>query len=544
MDFNNNGIELFQSIFEQASIGIIQFDLDGQILNANQQCETIFGYSLPDLNGMKINELPISKSEIDQFNLIPHLLRQEDKTVFETQYIHKNGTLITCEITSFLVRNSDKQALYFIFYLRDCTDHESQKESLLSRLHYEKNLVRFSNTLMLKEEHALQNSLQYLLIASQSSRVYIFQNFLDDENQLSIWQTHEVCAEGINPEIDNPLLQHVIYKRDGYERWQKELSKNKIINGIVSDFPDNEREILQSQEIKSILVIPLWLGHEWYGFIGFDDTVTEKIWQKQDIDLLRTASEIIGLDIENEKNKQLLMQSNDDLKLANATKNRFLSLLAHDLKEPFRSVVHLSDLLNQNVEQLDQDQIKEFARHIHSSSNQTYNLLENLLEWPKSQQNKISFTPQSINLHSLVEETYGLISHSAASKSIAVEIDISEQINLRVDEDMFKTVIRNMLSNAIKFTDHNGQVKISALKEDGQLMIRISDSGIGMSEKTKNSLFKIDKIKSIPGTQGEKGTGFGLLLCKEFIDLHKGLIEVESQLGEGSTFIITLFENN
>ena len=247
-----------------------------------------------------------------------------------------------------------------------------------------------------------------------------------------------------------------------------------------------------------------------------------------------------GLNIENEKNKHLLIKNNEELKEANATKDRFISILGHDLRGPFRSVLGFSELLMKNINKYDKDDIREFAGLINSSSKQTYNLLNNLLEWSRSQQNRIAFNPQINNVLSIIKETYLLVNNSAEAKNITVELDIPEQINIEADTEMIKTVIRNILNNAIKFTENKGNIIISALKEACKVEIQISDTGTGMSETTKNSLFKIGKISSISGTAGERGTGFGLLLCKEFIDKHNGTIEVESEIGKGSKFIITL----
>lgn len=239
--------EIFQTAFEHANIGIIQVSLDGEILCANKECSNIWGYPINTLTKMNINDLTTPESINLTKDFIELGKNENEKTVFEKKYFHKNGQIITCEVSFIFIRDSQNKPLSIISYIRDFTQHRKQKENLITRLHYEKNLVKFSNTLMLKEKDAISKSLHYLLLASNSSRVYIFENFMDNENRLSIKQTYEVCAPGIEPEIDNPQLQHIVYERDGFARWKTELSKNKIISGIVSDFPHNEREILQPQ---------------------------------------------------------------------------------------------------------------------------------------------------------------------------------------------------------------------------------------------------------------------------------------------------------
>lgn len=233
-------------------------------------------------------------------------------------------------------------------------------------------------------------------------------------------------------------------------------------------------------------------------------------------------------------------QVENKLRQAIATKDRFISILGHDLRTPFNSLLGFSDILIKNIDKYDNEKTKKYLNYIHEASQHTYNLLNNLLEWSSSQQNKIPFTPQNVNIQNLIDEVYQQINHSAKAKKIEIILEKSENIYAKLDLEMIKTVVRNLVSNAIKFTHENGKIYISAKKNRKKLNIKIKDTGTGMSQKTINSLFKIDKTKSTEGTNGEKGTGFGLLLCKEFTDKHKGAIQVESQLGKGSSFTVIL----
>jgi len=229
-----------------------------------------------------------------------------------------------------------------------------------------------------------------------------------------------------------------------------------------------------------------------------------------------------------------------ELREAIATRDRFISILGHDLRNPFNTIFGFSDLLLNNIDHYDIQKIKKFVGLINNSAKQTFNLLNNLLEWSKSQQNKIPFNPQITNLYYIVNETFLLLQDNSKSKNIDIEINVPQQIQVEIDREMIKTVIRNLLSNAIKFTEDNGKIIISAKQTPDKVTIEIADTGIGMNEETKNSLFKIDKAQSTEGTNGEKGTGFGLLLCKEFIEKHNGAISFESATSQGSNFIITL----
>lgn len=231
---------------------------------------------------------------------------------------------------------------------------------------------------------------------------------------------------------------------------------------------------------------------------------------------------------------------NEELKEAIATKDRFISILGHDLRSPFNSILGFSDLLMKNSSTYDQETIRQFAENINKSSVKTFNLLNNLLEWSKSQQGGIPFNPQTISINLLIQETCSLLNDFAEQKSIKLEIDTSSHVEAKVDVDMVKTVIRNLVSNAIKFTYENGVVTVAARKEFNSIQIIVTDSGTGMNEKTISSLFKIEESISKHGTKGESGTGFGLLLCKEFVDKHNGTIKVNSEIDKGSAFTVSL----
>lgn len=451
----------------------------------------------------------------------------------------RDGSIIWVETTTRYQLNSNNE-IEVIGVSRNIDERKKQQERLANRLRYEENIAMFSNTLLLDKPNAVNRSLQYIMKASNCSRVYIFENFIDENKRLAMKQTHEVCAKDVSSQNDNPELQHVVYQRDGFERWREILSRNGIINEIVAELPQCERDMLEPQNIKSILAIPIWSSQKWFGFIGFDNTVSAKKWTNEDIDLLRAASEILGLYIENQSRKNKLIHSNKELREAVATKDRFISILGHDLKNPFISILGFSDLLLENIDQYDSEKIKELVSSIDNSAKQTYSLLNNLLEWSRIQRNKTPFNPEPSNLYYLIQESYLLVKSSADGKNIRIAIDAPKQIEAVVDEEMIKTALRNLLNNAIKFTPQNGYISISAKKTSASVIIIVSDTGIGMSDKTKNSLFKIGETQSINGTNGEEGTGFGLLLCKEFIDKHSGAISVESELGKGSRFIVTL----
>ena len=234
---------------------------------------------------------------------------------------------------------------------------------------------------------------------------------------------------------------------------------------------------------------------------------------------------------------------NKELQKLNANKDRFITILAHDLRSPFVGILNFSELLASNVRKYDIDKIESYLKLIHKSSQHFYLLLEELLLWARAQTGNVPFNPQKIQLKILSEEIIDVLSLSAENKNITISENLSRSVEVFADREMVKTVIRNLVSNAIKFTPEDGSITIAAQRTQSMVTISVSDTGVGISEKNIKKLFDVTEIYSTRGTNDETGTGFGLLLCKEFIEKQGGKIWVESQEGIGTTFFFTLHED-
>ncbi|MCF8368355.1 MAG: HAMP domain-containing histidine kinase [Bacteroidales bacterium] len=233
-----------------------------------------------------------------------------------------------------------------------------------------------------------------------------------------------------------------------------------------------------------------------------------------------------------------------ELRMLNATKDKFFSIIAHDLKNPFNSLLGFSDLLKNDYDNFNKEEIKRFIQIMHDSSKQGFNLLENLLQWSRSQTGRIAFIPGEVNVRDVVLGCIDLLGSSAKKKQIKIYYDIPENVILNGDIEMLSAVFRNLISNAIKFTPPNGSIKIKTKVLQKFTEISVIDTGVGIPAEKIHDLFRIDKQVSTSGTDNEKGTGLGLILCKEFIDKHKGKIKVSSEPKNGSEFKVILpFQN-
>jgi len=249
------------------------------------------------------------------------------------------------------------------------------------------------------------------------------------------------------------------------------------------------------------------------------------------------------LKAENERRRiteKALIESESRLQELNATKDKMFSIIAHDLKSPFNSILGFSNLLVELVRQEDYNAIEEYADIIQQSSKRVMTLLSNLLDWARSQTGRMDFNPEEIKLSVLINEAVELSKDAALHKSISISTDIPDTITVFVDQSMISAVLRNLISNAIKFTHPKGSISIKADINPDHVIVSICDDGVGMSKDVLQKVFLINQGYSTKGTQNEQGTGLGLVICKEFIQKHRGKIWVESTLGQGSYFHFTI----
>jgi PAS domain S-box-containing protein len=224
----------------------------------------------------------------------------------------------------------------------------------------------------------------------------------------------------------------------------------------------------------------------------------------------------------------------------NIDKDRFISILGHDLKSPFNNILGLSEALKEDINNLNKDEIQVFANNINKTARITNYLLEDILMWARSQQGKISFNPQELNFKDICKNVLEILNPGAFVKNITIKYSTLDNIRVYADIDMLKTIMLNLVTNAIKFTNNGGRISINAEKNSGNVIIVVSDNGVGIKDDDLPRLFNISEVFTSKGTAKETGTGLGLLLCKEFVEKHGGTIWVESEVGKGSDFKFTL----
>ncbi len=240
------------------------------------------------------------------------------------------------------------------------------------------------------------------------------------------------------------------------------------------------------------------------------------------------------------KTEKELEEKNSQLKELNATKDKFFTIIAHDLRNPLSAFQSLSTGLYENFKKLPEGDLQHYLKNLKNSSEQLVNLLQNLLQWALSQTQNLKTSKESIDLSSLLQKSIGLLEESAAQKNILIRSEIISDSKAYGDSQTIDLVFRNLISNAIKFTNPGGEVVVKTIKKGNNIIISFRDTGIGMTEEDTKRLFSIVEDTSRIGKSKEKGTGLGLILCKEFINKNDGQINVTSKIGEGTTFNVVL----
>lgn len=246
---------------------------------------------------------------------------------------------------------------------------------------------------------------------------------------------------------------------------------------------------------------------------------------------------------ERKRVEKALKDSESRLIELNSTKDKFFSIIAHDLKGPFNSILGFSELLTERIRENDYEEIEKYAMIIQNSAKRAMELIMNLMEWSRSQTGRMEFNPENMDFVGLIKTISQLLNDTAQQKSITLYTETPEHVMVFADKAMMGTVMRNIISNAIKFTNPGGEIIISVEHKRNKLLVAVADNGVGIKAEAMDKLFVIEKSYSTVGTHNEKGTGLGLILCKEFVERHGGEIWVESEVGTGSTFYFTIPEN-
>ena len=472
---------------EQSPVSIVITDPQGNIEYANPKAIETSGYTLEELKGQNPRLLKSGETTSTDYKELWDKILSGGKWngIFHNK--RKDGSLYYEYASISPIQDPDGKSVHYLAVKEDITERKQSEMALKESEDKYRNLVENISDVIYEVN-------QTGIISYVSPSVVKIFGFTPDE---MIGKSITVFIKD-----DDTLLA---------ERYGKLVTSEDV---------KNEHEaVTKSGETRYILIStkPVFDNGVFVGGSGTMIDITEK--------------KLIELK---------LLENEALLRELNKTKDKFFSIIAHDLRTPFNAIIGLSDLLLMQIQLKDYEGIEEYAGIIQNSSQQAMDLLMNLLEWSRSQSGKLVIKPVEVDLSQLVIGIINLLNNSAIQKCITIIKKIPVSSIVIADKEMIATVIRNLISNAIKFTKQEGIITISIEQKQEELIVAVEDNGIGIRKENIDKLFRIDESTSTVGTQNEKGTGLGLMLCKEFIAKHGGKIWVESELGKGSVFSFSI----
>jgi len=594
--FKDNQQQLY-SLIDRLEEGVFYQKMDGSLQNVNAAALKLFGLTREEF-GEKIKDLSTWQI-IDENNRSLSVEQFPSQIAFETGKPVKDVILgffnpqkhdyVWVKVNAFPVdslTNSASDEVCVI--LTDITavrqiKHQLNKhrKELRIRVEYEDALKKLSSVLLHETDvdAGMNKVLEYLRFVSDAKRVYIFENFSHPELGLCMRQRYEVCAEGVQSEINNSDLQKVSY-HPAFTRWYDMLSAGKHVSGFVKNFPESEQQVLAAQQIQSILIIPIMTYTGFYGFIGFDETDFKREWGEGNIQLLYTAAEHIGSFLERKKSEQEMSEAQKLLNMVikdlerkvrqrtselqytqkklqelNTTleqkvndrtdevtallkeKEDFINQLSHDLKNPIGPIVNLLPMVIEDVTDpvllKDLDVIYRNARYMKK-------LIMDTLKLARLEQLEHGIEVEQFDLYRLAENVIEDNQLSFDDK-ISIQNNVDRNLVGWGDPLRIKEVFNNLISNAVHYSkDKKSLIRIDGYKQDDVIYVSVRDQGIGMNLEQVSHIFD-EFYKADDSRHDKEASGLGLAICKKIIQKHGGRIWAESPgIGKGSTFYFTL----
>lgn len=428
------------------------------------------------------------------------------------QYCNRKSLIVSIEEVSSR-RDAVNELTSIICSLRESNDNVQPRENWSRDL--EERLQKINDTLISeKNKHKL-------LFDNMSSGFVLIEKV--DEN-LYIREGNAKISEILEKDVSNFYgirLQEdsISYTPDFYKALSYVIATGQPM-----------RFSFKSPNTKFVYRVNMYVPEPNFVAVFIDDITTETMNYRENKEHARQLQRL----------NVLLDDRNSELLKAIDTKNKFISIIAHDLRNPLNAINGLSELLTKRLSPETDQRAYDMAKVLHQSAKGAYDLLDNLLIWARTQQNTIPFNPETLNVHSVTDETINEIWAQAERKRIMLINSTESTDTVWADKLMLQTIVRNIISNAIKFTNEGGLVVVGSNQTADSTEITIDDNGVGMSQETIDKILSSTELNSTKGTSGEPGTGMGLIISKEFIQRHKGTFNIESTIGKGSSFIITL----
>lgn len=527
---------------EIMQLGLTISDLDGRIVYANFADAAMHGYQQDELIGKNVGIYapPALRKPptLDQ-------LKQWKGLVRESVNLRKDGTVFPVWLMSEIVKNTDGEPCAIVTSCEDITERKQDAEALRRQAKLLRGAAEAMNCLLTNMDFqaAISEALGKLGVAADMDRVYLFENHSEPgSGRILMSQRSEWVSTTVSSQIDNPALQNVPYA-DACPRWYELLSQNLPVHGTVRDFPANERETLEKQGIRSLLVVPIMIRGEFWGFLGFDACQNEREWRDEEEAILLAVAGSIGDAIARKHAEEELRVQREAKILAEAAseaKSEFLTNMSHELRTPLNGILGYTQILKADVTLSDQQ--RNAIEIIHRSGEHLLLMINEILDLSKIESREMSLEPGDFRLSDLLTMLVDIMRIRAEQKGIEFVAQIDESLPVIVygDEKRLRQILLNLLSNAVKFTDQ-GTVAfhVSRMEQEQSLNCKvqfsIEDTGLGIAPEHLEHIFSAF-YQVHDARRSNEGTGLGLTISHRLVGMMGAELHAESTPGKGSRF--------
>lgn len=519
-------IQKYAEIFQKTNIGIALFDHELQTIQmVNPALAEMHGYSVKELVNQPLSLLFSHESKHQITFALNNLI--DDHYVLEFESQRKDGATFPSQVNISVIKNEKGKPLFAIINMQDISPRKKSDnvQKVLYRISEAVNtsddIVNLYKVIHENIKELMKANNFYIALYDDTSDTITFPYFVDEVDS-------QVPHQG---KLGKGLTAYCI--RTGQDLLVDEaLDMQLRARGEVN---------MEGEPTKIWLGVVLKISQKIIGVIVVQDYEDPTTYGQEEKDILIFVSEQIAYAIDKKSKEDSLKKYADELRETNANKDKFFSIIAHDLRSPFFALLAMSELMATEYDSLSREEVGTFIKELDKSLKNQYKLLENLLEWARLQTGRMRYQPANYHLFEEVNHIYDLLKANMIKKNISFENNVDASINVFVDINMVHSVIQNIISNAIKFTRSGDSIKVSTVNIDNNMVkVTIKDSGIGIKPADLKKLFQIEQQHTTMGTAQEKGTGLGLILCKELIEKNGGTIWAESIDGKGSSFIFTV----